>query len=230
VEIDARLQALAAQELQGRGNITMLLVDILKNKNTLQPLVVQTIEELRQSNQGWQFKLVANLPYHIATPLISNLLLIAAPPERMVITIQKELADRLLATPSTKAYGALSVWMQGFCDIELLRVLSPTVFWPRPKVDSAIVLVKPHLDRLAARTDLLEFHHFVRSVFLLRRKLLRGVLTSLFKEQLGKRGIDEVMSSLALQPQARAEELSVEQLDRLFQALQKRLKDRNGGF
>ena len=140
----------------------------------------------------------------------------------MVVTIQKELADRMLASPRTKDYNSLSVWMQSFCELELLRLLAPTVFWPRPKVQSAILLIKPHHARLAARADLVEFHRFVRQVFLLRRKFLRGVLVAMYKPTLTKPIIDEVLAELQLNPQARAEELPIEQLDQLFCQLRDR--------
>lgn len=225
VEIDARLQQLAREELGHRTNVTMIHGDVLKNKHTIRPEVLGTVAEHRANLHSASFKLVANLPYNIATPLISNLLHIADPPERMVVTIQKELADRILAHPRTKDYSALSVWLQSFCEIELLRILHPSVFWPRPKVDSAIIKIKPDRERLQRQADLLQFHRFVRAIFLQRRKLLRSALLTLYKKPLGKVGVDSAMQSLNLPGNARAEELSIEMLNDLYRMLQTRTKE-----
>ena len=86
-------------------------------------------------------KLVANLPYVIATPLISNLLIAGTAIERMVVMVQWEIAERMRAVPGTKDYNALSVLVQSVADVEVVRKVLPTNFYPRPKVDSAIVLI-----------------------------------------------------------------------------------------
>ncbi len=105
----------------------------------------------------------------------------------MTVTIQKELADRIMAAPNSKDYGALSVWIQSMCRVELVRLLPPTVFWPRPKVHSAIIKIILEPDRRAAIPDLQFFHQFARSIFFHRRKFLRSVAISAFKERLSKR-------------------------------------------
>ena len=129
---------------------------------------------------GKRFKLVANLPYNVATPVVSNLLVHPElRPVKMVVTIQLELAERMRAAPSTDAYGALSVLVQAVADVELVRVLPPSVFWPRPKVESAVISVTPDPAKLAPVGDLPWFHSVVRRVFLHRRKNLRRVLHSL---------------------------------------------------
>jgi len=134
VEVDPQLFQLAREELLGADNVTMLRADALKNKNRLNPAVLDAVRERLGAAVGRRLKLVANLPFNVATPIISNLLSIDTPPRQMVVTIQKELADRLAASPGTKDYGALSVWVESQCRVETLRTLPPTVFWPRPKV------------------------------------------------------------------------------------------------
>ena len=94
---------------------------------------------------GRRLKLVANLPYSIATPVVANLLASSIVPATMTITIQKELADRIAAPEGSKDYGALSVWVQSQCRVELVRLLGPTVFWPRPKVTSAILQIEVYI-------------------------------------------------------------------------------------
>ncbi len=219
VEIDRQLFQLAGEELFGQPNVTMLCVDALKNKNRLNPAVLEAVDEHLAAESGRRLKLVANLPYNVATPIISNLLALDAPPRTMVVTIQKELAERIVAQPSTKDYGALSIWMQSQCRVEIVRTMPPTVFWPRPKVTSAIIRVTLD-DALRSRIpDRNFFHSFVRSMFFHRRKFLRSELLSAFKKQLAKPEVDAVMAELGLAPTARSEELDVETVLRLCETV-----------
>ena len=139
VEIDAHLHQLASELLIDRENITMLRQDALRNKNHFDARVIDAVREALDAVPGRQLKLVANLPYSVATPVLSNLLSCEVLPVTMTATIQKELADRIVTRPKTKDYSSLSVWMQSQCQTEIARVLPPSVFWPRPKVTSAIV-------------------------------------------------------------------------------------------
>ena len=141
VEIDEHLHQLAKEELEPFDNILMLRQDALRNKNNLSPTVLEPLSEWVAAGEGRQFKLVANLPYNVATPIISNLLMLPTPPALIAVTIQKELGDRMMAKPSTKDYSALSIWVQALCDVEMVRILPPGVFWPAPKVDSAIMRI-----------------------------------------------------------------------------------------
>lgn len=223
VEIDGHLHQLASEELEAANNLTMLHQDALKSKNRIHPNVLETLETALNSIPNSRFKLAANLPYNIATPLISNLLRISLTPATMTVTIQKELADRMLAKPSTKDYGALSVWVQTLCDVTLVRVLAPTVFWPRPKVDSAIIHLEHRPERRAAIPDLEFFHRFVRAMFFHRRKFLRSVAISAFKEELTKPQVDEVLIQAQLGPTARTEELSVASMQELCEMFRQKL-------
>src|SRR6266545_5437940 len=109
VEIDPNFHTLVAEALRDRTNLVLLHADALKNKNHLNPEVLHALDELRRRADGAQLKLVSNLPYAVATPVISNFLLSGLPFERMVVTVQWEIAERLLAAPGIKDYGALSV-------------------------------------------------------------------------------------------------------------------------
>jgi 16S rRNA (adenine1518-N6/adenine1519-N6)-dimethyltransferase len=223
VEIDPRLHQLASEELFDQSNVTLLHQDALRNKNTLHPAVLDAIRARLAESPGRRFRLAANLPYNIATPLISNLLAGDLPPATMTVTIQKELADRLVAQPATPDYGALSVWVQCQCRVKIVRVMPPTVFWPRPKVHSAIVHLELDESRRSAIPDRAFFHRFVRAVFQHRRKLLRGVLHAAFGQQLSKPEVDELIAGLGLSATARAEELSVQTLFRLAEAIRPRV-------
>ena len=215
VEIDAGLAQIAEEELVDFSNITLLRQDALRNKNNVDELVRQTVMNQLDAIDASRFKLVANLPYNIATPLISNLLHWSVPPALMVVTIQKELADRMMAVPSTKDYSALSVWVQSVAEVELVRQLAPPVFWPPPKVDSAIIKVRPLPERFAQIPDLTFYHSFVRALFFHRRKYLRSVLNSAFKRELQKAEVDEVLEASPFHAEMRAEQLKVEEIQQL---------------
>lgn len=223
VEIDQYLHQMAAEELEPFDNIEMLKQDALKNKNSFAPEVVEAVQRHLAVDDQRVFKLAANLPYNVATPIISNLLRSEIVPATMTVTIQKELADRLTATPGSKDYGALSVWVQSICDVELVRVMSPKVFWPRPKVDSAIIHIVHRPERRAQIPDLDFFYAFVRAMFFHRRKFMRSVAVSAFKGQLSKAQIDEVLEQLGHGAEARTEQLNIEQLQALSEAFRQQL-------
>lgn len=210
VEIDQNLWQLAQEELAGFNNITFLQQDALRNKNNLNPILIDTIRQAMSEIEGARLKLVANLPYNVATPLISNLLTLDEfVPTSMTVTIQKELAERIVARPGTKDFGALSLWIQAQCNPEIVRIMSPKVFWPRPKVDSAIIHIEIDTAKRNRIPDLAYYHRFVRSLFIHRRKLLRGVLVSVFKNELSKHDIDTVLEGINLTGSIRAEQLAV---------------------
>ena len=187
----------------------------------MHPVVLETLQEKLAVAEGRQLKLVANLPYHVATPVISNLLDTTVLPASMTVTIQKELGDRLVASPSTKDYGALSVWVQSQCDVQLVRTLPPSVFWPRPRVQSAIMHIQVAPQKRSLIPDISFFHSFVRSIFLHRRKYLRSVVVSAFKGQLDKPTADRILQGEGLSLQIRAEALSVQQLLSFCEAVRK---------
>ena len=219
VEIDPMLAQLATQELAPFGNVTMLQRDALRNKNNLHDEVLQTIREKVAEVPGSRFKLVANLPYNVATPIISNLLQVEPLVTKMVVTIQKELAERIAAKPKTKDYSALSIWVQSQCEVEIVRVMPPSVFWPQPKVESAILAITPDAALRDRIKDLGYFHQTVRAMFFHRRKFLRSVAISAMKDKLTKEQVDEVLANANLDGNSRAEELPVETIIDLVERL-----------
>ena len=222
VEYDEKVFGLAQQMLDGLRNVTLIHADALKSKNQLNPEVLAVVEEKLSVDPDRKLKLVANLPYDVATPIISNLVATDLPWVGMVVTIQLELAQRMAAPPKAGSnFGALSVWLQSQCQIKLLKKLGPQVFWPRPNVDSAILSIRPDRERRALITDRAFFHELVRGVFTQRRKHLRVVLGSYFKGQLDREVIDGVLAELGLKPDVRAETLEVE----TFVSLSNRLHD-----
>ena len=192
------MHQLASEELFGVANVTLLAQDALRNKNTFAPEVLAAVEQLLAGHPERRFKLVANLPYNIATPVVANLLALERCPVSMTITIQKELADRIVASPGTKEYGALSVWVQSQCRASLVRTLPPSVFWPRPKVTSAILHLTVDESLRSRVADLGYFQNFVRTAFFHRRKVLRSVLHSAWKDHLAKTDVDAILAGLRL--------------------------------
>lgn len=224
VELDRNMHALATEAITGHENVQLLSTDALKNKNTFSPVVLEAVQQALDAEPGRQLKLVANLPYSIATPVISNLVATELPWERMVVTIQYELGLRMTAQPRTSQYGALAVWLQSQCRVTLLKKLPPTVFWPRPKVDSAIMLIEPDPTARARIADKQFFHQFVRMVFQHRRKLLRGVLAGMYREQLDKAKVDILLEEVGFGTGLRAEELDVPSLIQLANHFDNALK------
>ncbi|MDR2115531.1 MAG: 16S rRNA (adenine(1518)-N(6)/adenine(1519)-N(6))-dimethyltransferase RsmA [Planctomycetaceae bacterium] len=227
VDVDPVMQELAKQELFGKKNIRFIKTDILKNKNKLREEVMEIVqEELKKTalnGEKRRFKLVANLPYCIATPLISNILLSETPPELICVTIQKELADRIVAKPRSKDWGALSLWTQAQCNTEIIRIMPPAVFWPRPKIASAIVRLTLDEKRRNKIPDLKFFNEFSRVIFFHRRKFLRAELCSAFKNTIPKQRIDEIMDEMRFDVTTRAETLPLKTMQRLCELCRQEL-------
>jgi 16S rRNA (adenine1518-N6/adenine1519-N6)-dimethyltransferase len=225
VEIDGHLFELASEMLIDFKNVTMLHADALKNKNRFNPVVMEAVGEQLAAGPDRRLKLVANLPYNIATPVISNLLACEHAPHSMVATIQKELADRMTAQPWSKDYGALSAWVQCQADAEIVRIMPPSVFWPTPKVDSAIIRIVVDPERRAAVPDLKFFHDFTKALFFHRRKFLRANVISALKGQLEKPDVDEILSEMDFADDARTEQLDVPTLLRLTELVRSRVPE-----
>src|SRR5262245_10004084 len=211
VELDPVIHDMARELVGDRSNVRLLHADALRNKNELNPRVRSAVYEMRDRFPTTQFKLVANLPYAVATPVISNLLLGDEPVERMVVTVQWEIAERLTARVGTSQYGALSVLVQSLAEIEVVRRLSPAVFWPRPQVDSAIVLIRPDARKRARVGDVRGFRNFLRDLYVHRRKNLRGALAGWPRGRRDKSVVDDKLAALGLPGTTRAEDLNVEQ-------------------
>jgi 16S rRNA (adenine1518-N6/adenine1519-N6)-dimethyltransferase len=222
VEIDGHLFELASEMLIDRPNVTMLNVDALKNKNHFNPAVAKAVGNALAAVPGRRLKLVANLPYNIATPVLSNLLVWEHTPHLMVATIQKELADRIVAQPWSKDYGALSVWIQCQADAEIVRIMPPSVFWPQPKVDSAIIRIVVDPQRRAAIPNISYFHEFTKALFFHRRKFLRANVVSALKGVMEKPEVDEILSEMNFADDARTEQLDVPILLRLTELVRAR--------
>lgn len=225
VEIDPEMAKLTARAVDGLPNVRVLNVDALASKHLINPEVLDNVRAGLAVSPEKRLKLVSNLPYNIATPIVSNLLIHPELcPALLVVTIQLELAERMRAEPATDAYGGLSIIVQALGDCTLERTLAPTVFWPRPRVESAVVKIVPSAAKRAEIGDLIWFHQVVRSVFLHRRKNLRRVIHGLWRDRMERAEVDALLETIGLTGLVRAEAMNVEEFISLAQALQERLK------
>lgn len=211
VEIDPAFHELARETVYQHDNVRLLNADVLKNKNLLNPEVLAALQEMKEKYRPTHMKLVANLPYAVATPVISNFLIAGVEFERMVVTVQWEIAEKLVASPSTKDYGALAVLVQSLADTEILRKVAPSVFWPKPKVDSGIVKILPSAAKRALVPDVVKLRNFLRDLYSHRRKNLRGAIISMTGHQHEKPIVDAQLARLGYTGTERAETLSIAQ-------------------
>ena len=126
------------------------------------------------------------------------------------------------------SYGSLSVWVQSMADAELVRIMPPHVFWPRPKVDSAILKITYRPEKASAIPDINFFYAFVRAMFFHRRKYMRSVAVAAFKGQLSKPQVDEVLAAAELREDSRTEQLTVAQLQSLSELFRQKLIEVTG--
>lgn len=203
VEIDRDLAAALRRRLGDRPNFRLIEGDALAGKHELNAELLAT----HHGAAGRPRKLVANLPYNIASPLVIELLIAGV--DLLAFTVQKEVADRLRAAAGADAYGGLTVMAQMLARVEALRTLPPEAFWPAPKIESSLVRLRRE-DRLGASAG--AFGRFVQQLFSARRKTLRKALS-----QAGY-AADSLIAGQSLDPQARPETLSPQVLHSLFVA------------
>ena len=221
VEIDRTLQPIAKQIIGDRPNVRFVFGDALATKNQLNPDMLRVWGEVATEHACPRRKLVANLPYVIATPLITNLLIAGIAVERMIVMVQWEIAERLRAQVGTKDYNALSVLVQSVADVETVRKVLPSNFYPRPKVDSAIVRIVPNAEKRARVGDVAKFREFLRDLYVHRRKNLRQALSGWPAGRRDKEEVDAMLKNLGIDGTLRSETLDVEQHLRLSEAFMK---------
>lgn len=215
VEVDPRLFAVLQQERQdwtGAGGLTLLGLDILQS-NRLHPEVLEALQRARAGQpEGSAWLVVANLPYAISGPVLAELACLADPPERMAVLVQLELAERIAARPGPGSYGSLSVLLQSGYQGRILRKVGKQVFRPRPKVDSAMLLLQRRDGGTLAADAAWRrgFARFLREVFAARRKQLRNAPPL---RRLAGEPPPELREFLGL----RAEQLDPDQLQALYE-------------
>jgi 16S rRNA (adenine1518-N6/adenine1519-N6)-dimethyltransferase len=182
VEVDERLLEIAHQALRKCTNVTFWHGDILAGKHALAPQLTDLISQRLKEHPGWCFKMVSDLPYKVATPVIANLLESRLAPQLMLVTVQRELAEKLTAQPGTKPYSALTIKLSVWAEAEVLRLLGPNVFWPRPAVESAFVRLRRREEPLVSPSEYPGFARIADTLFRYRRKTLGRGLALLGRE------------------------------------------------
>jgi 16S rRNA (adenine1518-N6/adenine1519-N6)-dimethyltransferase len=209
VEIDHDLARLLRASLESRQNFKLIEGDALAGKHGINADLRAEIAAAKQA--GRCVKLVANLPYSIASPLVIELLIAGV--DMLAFTVQREVADRLRAGVGMEHYGPLSVMAQLLSRVEVLRTLPPQAFWPAPKVESALVRMR-RADRLGDRAG--DVSRFVHDVFSYRRKMLRKAM---IESGISEKIADATLPAVGVAPTIRPERLSPEQWLRLFEAV-----------
>jgi 16S rRNA (adenine1518-N6/adenine1519-N6)-dimethyltransferase len=154
-------------------------------------------------------KVIGNLPYNIASPLLWSMLPCLDRVQRLVFTVQKEVARRIVSSPGSKAYGGLSVWLQSFAEIRYEFEIGPSVFRPRPRVDSAVVSMRPFSTACRVQ-DGRSLSDLIHRCFQQRRKQLKNILKPVWTDEL-----ERWLAKEGLSPQARPEAMSPEQFVRM---------------
>ena len=222
VEIDTTLEPVLAETLDACTNVTILWQDILKTD-------VRAIRDTY--NGGRRLKCVANLPYYITTPILLQLLREKDSFESITVMVQKEVAERILATEKDKEYGALSLAVAYYSVPETNLTVPPSCFLPRPAVDSTVLTL--HLrDTPPVAADEALLFALIRASFNQRRKTLANGLSHGFSrngQTLSREQVTDALSFLGLSPDIRGEKLSLGQFADLANALEKCLKTGNSG-
>ena len=213
VEKDRRLAADLAARNAERGTERLSVVDGDALRVDWHALLETHLAVPRSAFRVPRFKVVGNIPYYITSPLIAKALTPPLP-ERIVFLVQAEVADRAVATPGSKAYGALSVGVQALCRAEKLFSVKPGAFHPMPKVAGALLCLAPLAEPLIQPEESARFRAFVTGCFGRRRKQLRNAVA-------GATGapaptVAEGLRALGLDPAARPETLPPSQFVRLL--------------
>ncbi len=214
IEIDQSLLPVLAETVGHHENLTIIQVDVLK---------VDLMEIFRVHFENTRPKLVANLPYYVTTPIIMKFLEERIPVSDLVIMIQKEVADRIMAHPSTSDYGALSVAVQYFTEPSIVTRVSRGSFMPMPNVDSTVLRLKVREKPPVHLENEEIFFKTVKDGFGKRRKTLLNALTGGFLG-LSKEQAREALEKAEIEERIRAEALDMNEFARLANAINQVLK------
>ena len=206
VEIDQSLIPILGDTLSEYDNVTVINEDILK---------VDINQLVMERNNGKPIKVVANLPYYITTPIIMGLFEAHVPVESITVMVQKEVAMRMQAKPSTKDYGALSLAVQFYATPYIVANVPPNCFMPRPNVGSAVIRLTIHKNpEIEVKDEKLMFR-LIRASFNQRRKTLVNGLKNSSELSLTKEQIESALKELGVSETIRGEALTLEQFAKL---------------
>ncbi|RPF51193.1 16S rRNA (adenine(1518)-N(6)/adenine(1519)-N(6))-dimethyltransferase RsmA [Aquisalibacillus elongatus] len=202
-EIDQRFIDVLDDTLNPYDNVEVFHQDILEAN--LLPFLNKHVEE------GNSVKVVANLPYYITTPILMKLLREPLPIHSMTVMMQREVADRMAASPNTKEYGSLSIAVQYYTDSKVVMTVPKTCFIPQPNVDSAILRLIKRDQPLANVKDEALFFEIVQASFGQRRKTIKNNLQRAFIDRFSKDMIQQWFEKSGIEPSRRGESLSIDE-------------------
>lgn len=201
IEKDAQLIPVLAETLAGHSHVTILQADALEIDFAQLPFV-----------DGHALRIVANLPYYVTTPILMRILESELPYDRAVFMVQREVAERMVATPGGKDYGALSVAVQYYCRGALVCVVPPEAFFPPPTVESAVIVLDRKKEHVVSEALRPMFFRVVRAAFAVRRKTLANALATHFGD---KAFVRSCLEDAMIDPVRRGETLTLEEFARL---------------
>ena len=210
VEIDKNLIPILTETLADYKNVSIINEDILK---------VDLNRIVEEKNGGRPVKIVANLPYYITTPIIMGLFENHVPVKSITVMVQKEVADRMQVGPGTKDYGALSLAVQYYAKPEIVAVVPPNCFIPRPNVASAVIRLTCHEKKPVEVKNEKGMFALIRASFNQRRKTLANSLSNAQNLSLTREQVTEALESMQLSPIIRGEALTLEQFAALADIL-----------
>jgi 16S rRNA (adenine1518-N6/adenine1519-N6)-dimethyltransferase len=226
IEIGAGTGALTVALLEEGADVTALeidakLVELLRSRSELTEAHIVHADALDFDYAAWSrgrsWRVAGNLPYNIATPLILRLVEMEAGPETLTVMVQKDVAERMIASPGTPAYGSLSLAIQYGMSAELAFTLAPRSFFPPPKVRSSVVLLRRRAQPQVSVRDSAMFWKVVRGAFAYRRKTLANSLT--LSLDLDRAAIVQALELCNIPPERRGERLDLSDFARLADAL-----------
>ena len=214
VEIDKNLIPILGDTLGAYDNVEIINQDILK---------VDIKKLAEEKNGGRPIKVVANLPYYITTPIIMGLFESHVPIDSITVMVQKEVADRMQVGPGTKDYGALSLAVQYYAAPEIVAIVPPNCFMPRPNVGSAVIRLTRHKELPVQVEDEKLMFRIIRASFNQRRKSLANGLKNSGELTLSKEVIEESITELGVPVTIRGEALSLAQFAELSNIILKKM-------
>ncbi len=222
VEIDPALAELARERLADFANVTLLERDVLAKKSQIAAEVTQTVRK-KLEETGGKLRVCANLPYAIANPVVLHLLELDWPLVLMTVMVQLEEAERFLARPGDPQFNSVSVLVAQLAEVRLLRKIPPAVFFPRPKIASAVVRLEPKPVRGVRDPLYVPLRAIARRLFNYRRKALGTAAKSAAKGLPALECLTEAFARAGIDPMRRAEHLAPEEWRKLAEAAAKDL-------
>lgn len=216
VEIDKNLIPILEETLKEYHNVEIVNDDILK---------MDIAALARQRNSEKPIKIVANLPYYITTPIIMGLFESHVPIESITVMVQKEVADRMQASPGSKDYGALSLAVQYYARPKIAANVPPNCFMPRPAVGSAVICLTRHREPPVKAEDEKLMFSVIRASFNQRRKTLANGLNNAPDIPLSKERIQQSILALGVSVNVRGETLSLKQFAELSNIIKRNLEE-----